>query len=106
VAVQHAQRDLDPGVVRELSVEHRAADDESGFGQGVAGRHRIVERLVHRSSGVAGGVSRAAGKRIIGRGPAHRRSSPRPSIVRRIPSEVEIAGWIAGSKGLAKVVEH
>ncbi len=30
----------------------------------------------------------------------------RPSIVRRVPSESEIAGWIVESKGLAKVVEH
>jgi predicted flap endonuclease-1-like 5' DNA nuclease len=30
----------------------------------------------------------------------------RPSIVRRIPSESEISGWIAESKGLPKVVEH
>ena len=30
----------------------------------------------------------------------------RPSIVRRIPSESEIAGWIAESKDLPKVVEH
>ena len=66
VAIEHAQRDLDASVVGELAVEHRAADHESRFGQRVAGRHRVVERLVHRSSGVAGGVSRAAGKRIIG----------------------------------------
>lgn len=30
----------------------------------------------------------------------------RPSIVRRIPSEAEVTGWIAQSKGLPKVVEH
>ena len=30
----------------------------------------------------------------------------RPNIVRRIPSETEIAGWIAESKDLPKVVEH
>jgi predicted flap endonuclease-1-like 5' DNA nuclease len=30
----------------------------------------------------------------------------RPDIVRRVPSEAEIAGWIAESKTLAKVVEH
>jgi predicted flap endonuclease-1-like 5' DNA nuclease len=30
----------------------------------------------------------------------------RPNIVRRIPSETEIAGWIAESKTLPKVVEH
>jgi predicted flap endonuclease-1-like 5' DNA nuclease len=30
----------------------------------------------------------------------------RPSIVRRIPSEDEISGWIAESKGLPKIVEH
>ena len=30
----------------------------------------------------------------------------RPDIVRRVPSETEIAGWIAESKTLAKVVEH
>jgi len=30
----------------------------------------------------------------------------RPNIVRRIPSESEISGWIAESKGLEKVVEH
>lgn len=30
----------------------------------------------------------------------------RPSIVRRVPSEGEIAGWISESKGLPKVVEH
>jgi predicted flap endonuclease-1-like 5' DNA nuclease len=30
----------------------------------------------------------------------------RPGIVRRVPSEAEVAGWIAESKTLAKVVEH
>jgi predicted flap endonuclease-1-like 5' DNA nuclease len=30
----------------------------------------------------------------------------RPGIVRRTPSEAEVAGWIAESKGLAQVVEH
>ncbi len=30
----------------------------------------------------------------------------RPSIVRRVPSESEIEGWIAESKTLDKVVEH
>jgi len=30
----------------------------------------------------------------------------RPSIVRRIPSENEITGWIAAAKDLPKVVEH
>lgn len=30
----------------------------------------------------------------------------RPNIVRRIPSETEISGWIAQSRGLAKLVEH
>ena len=30
----------------------------------------------------------------------------RPNIVRRVPSETEIAGWIAESKDLPKVVEH
>ncbi len=30
----------------------------------------------------------------------------RPDIVRRVPSETEIAGWIAEAKTLAKVVEH
>ena len=30
----------------------------------------------------------------------------RPGIVRRVPSEAEVAGWIAESKGLDKVVEH
>ena len=30
----------------------------------------------------------------------------RPSIVRRIPSESELAAWIAQSKDLSKVVEH
>ena len=30
----------------------------------------------------------------------------RPNIVRRIPSEAEVAGWIAESKDLEKVVEH
>ena len=30
----------------------------------------------------------------------------RPDIVRRVPSEAEIAGWISESKTLAKVVEH
>jgi predicted flap endonuclease-1-like 5' DNA nuclease len=30
----------------------------------------------------------------------------RPGIVRRVPSEPEVAGWIAESKTLAKVVEH
>ena len=51
VAVEHRQRDLDPGVVGELAVEHRAADDEARLGERVAGGHRVVERLVHRSSG-------------------------------------------------------
>ena len=30
----------------------------------------------------------------------------RPGLVRRIPSESEIAGWIDDAKGLEKVVEH
>ena len=30
----------------------------------------------------------------------------RPGIVRRIPSESELQGWIDQSKGLPKVVEH
>jgi len=30
----------------------------------------------------------------------------RPGIVRRVPSEAEITGWIAESKDLPKVVEH
>ena len=30
----------------------------------------------------------------------------RPDIVRRVPSETEVAGWIAESKTLDKVVEH
>jgi len=30
----------------------------------------------------------------------------RPGIVRRTPSEAEVAGWIAASKDLDKVVEH
>jgi predicted flap endonuclease-1-like 5' DNA nuclease len=30
----------------------------------------------------------------------------RPGIVRRIPSEAEVTGWIAESKTLTKVVEH
>ncbi len=30
----------------------------------------------------------------------------RPGIVRRVPSEAEVTGWIAESKTLAKVVEH
>jgi predicted flap endonuclease-1-like 5' DNA nuclease len=30
----------------------------------------------------------------------------RPGIVRRVPSESEVAGWIDQSKGLDKVVEH
>jgi predicted flap endonuclease-1-like 5' DNA nuclease len=30
----------------------------------------------------------------------------RPGIVRRVPSEAEIADWIAESRTLAKVVEH
>ena len=30
----------------------------------------------------------------------------RPDMVRRVPSETEIAGWIAQAKDLPKVVEH
>jgi predicted flap endonuclease-1-like 5' DNA nuclease len=30
----------------------------------------------------------------------------RPGIVRRVPSEHEVAGWIDEAKGLPKVVEH
>ena len=30
----------------------------------------------------------------------------RPGVVRRIPTETEIAGWIASAKGLPKLVEH
>jgi predicted flap endonuclease-1-like 5' DNA nuclease len=30
----------------------------------------------------------------------------RPGIVRRIPTEAEVAGWIAEAKALPKVVEH
>jgi predicted flap endonuclease-1-like 5' DNA nuclease len=30
----------------------------------------------------------------------------RPDRVRRIPTEAEVAGWIAEAKGLSKIVEH
>jgi predicted flap endonuclease-1-like 5' DNA nuclease len=30
----------------------------------------------------------------------------RPNVVRRVPSEETVAGWIAQAKSLAKVVEH
>ena len=30
----------------------------------------------------------------------------RPDMVRRVPSESEVAGWIAEAKGMPKVVEH
>jgi len=30
----------------------------------------------------------------------------RPNMVRRVPSEAEVAGWIAQAKELPKVVEH
>jgi predicted flap endonuclease-1-like 5' DNA nuclease len=30
----------------------------------------------------------------------------RPDTVRRIPSETEVAGWIASAKAMPKVVEH
>jgi predicted flap endonuclease-1-like 5' DNA nuclease len=30
----------------------------------------------------------------------------RPDMVRRVPSEAEVAGWIAEAKALPKVVEH
>ena len=30
----------------------------------------------------------------------------RPGVVRRVPSECEVAGWIDDAKGLDKVVEH
>jgi predicted flap endonuclease-1-like 5' DNA nuclease len=30
----------------------------------------------------------------------------RPGIVRRTPSETEVAGWISEAKGMDKVVEH
>ena len=30
----------------------------------------------------------------------------RPNMVRRVPSEAEVAGWIAEAKALPKVVEH
>ena len=30
----------------------------------------------------------------------------RPGLVRRAPSESEVAGWIADAKGLGKIVEH
>ena len=33
-------------------------------------------------------------------------AAARPGIVRRVPSEAEVAGWIAESKTLEKVVEH
>lgn len=33
-------------------------------------------------------------------------AAARPSIVRRVPGETEIADWIAQSKDLPKVVEH
>src|SRR5438034_5868198 len=47
VASHHRQRDLDASVVGELAVEHRAADDEAGLGQGVALAHLVVEGLIH-----------------------------------------------------------
>ncbi len=67
VPVEHRQRDLDPGVVGQLVAEHRAADDQARLGQRVAGGHRVVERLVHRSSGRRSGGRGGVGKRIIGR---------------------------------------
>ena len=30
----------------------------------------------------------------------------RPNMVRRVPSEAEVAGWIAEAKKMSKVVEH
>ena len=72
VAIEHAERDLDARVVGELAIDHRAAEYETRLGQRIAGRHRVVERLVHRSSGVAEVGLRAAGKRIIGRRPGRR----------------------------------
>jgi hypothetical protein len=30
----------------------------------------------------------------------------RPNMVRRVPSEAEVAGWIAEAKALPKVVDH
>ena len=30
----------------------------------------------------------------------------RPNMVRRVPSEAEVAGWIAEAKALPRVVEH
>ena len=30
----------------------------------------------------------------------------RPNMVRRVPSETEVAGWIAEAKSMPRVVEH
>ena len=67
VAVEHGQGDLDARVIRQLAVMHRAAEDEPGLRQAVAGRHRVAERLVHvllRGADVGRWV---VGKGIIGR---------------------------------------
>ena len=37
---------------------------------------------------------------------SRRSSRPGPDIVRRVPSESEVAGWIAEAKAMPKVVEH
>ena len=59
VAVEHRQRDLHARVIHELAIVHRAADDEARLAERVAGRHRVVERLIHGSSGCARVGSRA-----------------------------------------------
>ena len=90
VAVHHAQRHLDARIVVELARKHRAADHEAGLRKRVTGRHLVVERLVHRSSGgcrrVFSGGGQAYHRGLPARAsmdeeatPHEDRRSPRPS---------------------------
>ena len=94
VPVEHGQRDLHPGVVEDLAVVHRTADDQTRLRQGVASRHRLSKRLVHVTSGSADRVFVWREARV---------SSARPTTGRDAPRE---AGWIAEAKTLPKIVEH
>ena len=77
VAVHHRQRDLDAGLVGELALVHRAADDDRRLIEGVAGAHGLDEGVVHRSSlrWRGASVSAALAARVAAEHAQHRRDA-------------------------------